>query len=111
MRASGSIYALLAATLASFPDVAAAAGQLGFALGVKQPNGACKSQADYAADMDAIKRSSGSNIIRIYDASECDVTAQMLPAARAKGFRAVLGIWYVMPSLMTGHPSLRIPQA
>lgn len=92
MRVLPSACALLAATLASLSSTTAA-GQLGFALGVKQPNGACKSQADYAADMDAIRRSSGSSLVRIFDASECDVAAQTLPAAKSKGFQAVLGIW------------------
>lgn len=82
----------LVAALASLSG-ASAAGQLGFALGVKQPNGACKVQSDYEADFDAISRDSSSKIVRIYDAAECDVTAQMLPAAASKGFQAVLGIW------------------
>ncbi|KAL6858059.1 glycoside hydrolase 3 protein [Amphichorda felina] len=43
--------------------------------------------------MDAIRRSSGSSLVRIFDASECDVAAQTLPAAKSKGFQAVLGIW------------------
>ena len=92
MRVLPSACALLAAMLASLSSTTAT-GQLGFALGVKQPNGACKSQADYAADMDAIRRSSGSSLVRIFDTSECDVAAQMLPAAKSKGFQAVLGIW------------------
>lgn len=84
---------ILAAALAAIP-AATAAGQLGFALGVKQPSGACKVQGDYEADFDAIAKDSGSKIIRIFDASECDVTAQMLPAAANKGFKTILGIWY-----------------
>lgn len=80
------------AALAAIP-AATAAGQLGFALGVKQASGACKVQGDYEADFDAISKDSGSKIVRIYDAAECDVTAQMLPAAANKGFQAILGIW------------------
>lgn len=97
MRISTTAYALMVAILVSLP-LSTAAGQLGFALGVKQPNGACKNHDDYAADMDAIRRTSGSTIIRIFDASECDVTARMLPAAKAKGFQAILGIWYAIVS-------------
>lgn len=100
MRVSTSISAILALAMSALP-VAQAGGRLGFALGVKQPNGNCKVQGDYEADMDAIAKDSGSKIIRIYDAAECDVTAQMLPAAKNKGFQAILGIWYVkVPSHM-----------
>lgn len=97
MRTSTSKLTALVASLASVP-AATAAGKLGFALGVKQPSGACKVQGDYEADFDAISRDSSSKIVRIYDANECDVTAQMLPAAANKGFQAILGIWYELPS-------------
>lgn len=80
-------------TAASIPGVSAAAGQLGFALGVKQASGACKVQGDYEADFDAIKAASGSTIVRVYSAADCDVTRQILPAAKNKNFQVVLGVW------------------
>jgi len=73
---------------------AAAAGTLGFALGTKNGDGSCKSQSDYESDMDAIFAASGSKLVRGYSASDCDMTAKILPAAKKKGFRVVLGVWY-----------------
>merc|ERR1711988_1829508 len=79
--------------LAAFATGTSAAGTLGFALGVKRPDGSCKVTGDYEADFDAIKSSSGSTDVRVFDASECDVVAQILPAAQTKGFGVVLGVW------------------
>lgn len=88
MRVAASVLtALVTAGLAS------AAGQLGFALGTNQPNGACKVQGDYEADFDAIRQNSGSKIVRIYSAADCDVVRQILPAAKNKGFQVILGVW------------------
>lgn len=64
-----------------------------FALGTKQPNGACKTQQDYADDFDAIKSGAGATLVRGYAASDCDMAKNALPAAKAKGFKVVLGIW------------------
>jgi glucan 1,3-beta-glucosidase len=77
----------------AIPPVVRAAGALGFALGVKQPDGNCKAQADYEADFDAISEKTGSTIVRVYAAGQCDTAREILPAAKAKGFRVVLGIW------------------
>lgn len=65
----------------------------GFALGTKNPDGTCKSQAEYEDDFDAIKADSGSTIVRGYSASDCNIAQQILPAAKAKGFQVVLGVW------------------
>lgn len=92
MRFSTS-YAAVAALAASCLPAVSANGKLGFALGVNQASGACKVQADYEADFDAIKKDSGSTTVRIYSAADCDVTRQILPAAKAKGFQVILGIW------------------
>ena len=70
-----------------------ALGTLGFALGTKLPSGACKLTADYEADFDAILAASGSRLVRGYSASDCNSAQQILPAAKAKGFRVVLGVW------------------
>lgn len=71
--------------------VSAAAGNIGFALGDKKTDGTCKKQADYAADFKAI--STVSSLVRIYAASDCDTAANILPAAKAAGFKVILGIW------------------
>ena len=92
MRVSAAI-AVLAASPAM---VAAAKGAMGFALGTKQPSGDCKTQKDYEDDFDAIKQESGATIVRGYGASDCDMARISLPAAKSKGFKVLLGIWYAM---------------
>lgn len=81
----------LALTLA--PLCATSRGTLGFALGTKKADGTCKYTADYAADFDAISAASGSKIVRGYAASDCNAAQQILPAAKAKGFQVILGVW------------------
>ncbi|KAL5120317.1 glycoside hydrolase 3 protein [Pleosporales sp. CAS-2024a] len=73
--------------------VSAAKGTMGFALGTKLGSGACKTQQDYEQDFDAIKSNSGATLVRGYAASDCDMAKNALPAAKAKGFKVVLGIW------------------
>lgn len=55
--------------------------------------GTCKYQADYEKDFEAINADSGSTIVRGYAASDCNAAQQILPAAKAKGFQVVLGVW------------------
>ena len=74
-------------------SVQGSAGTLGFALGNKRVDGSCKSTADYREDLHAIKENSGSEMVRLYSAAECDSAAQLLPAARAQGFKVLLGVW------------------
>lgn len=78
--------------LAAAPLVAGK-GTLGFALGTKKPNGTCKYQTDYEADFDAIFSASGSTLVRGYSASDCNCAQYILPAAKSKGFKVVLGVW------------------
>lgn len=83
-----------AVALAAMPAVLAAdKGQMGFALGTKQPDGSCKTQTDYEEDFDAIADASGVKIVRGYAAADCNMTKAILPAAKAKGVSVVLGIW------------------
>jgi len=79
--------------LALAPAVVSAAGTLGFALGTKNADGSCKAQSDYEADFDAIAASSTATIVRGYAASDCNSAQNILPAAKTKGFKVVLGIW------------------
>ncbi|EME88882.1 glycoside hydrolase family 17 protein [Pseudocercospora fijiensis CIRAD86] len=92
MRATTTIAAL---ALATVPSVLAAGekGQMGFALGTKKPDGTCKYQADYEADFDAIKSNSGATLVRGYSASDCNCAQYILPAAKSKGFKVMLGVW------------------
>jgi glucan 1,3-beta-glucosidase len=84
-------YAALA--LALSPAVVSAVGTLGFALGTKMASGVCKTQQDYEADFDSIYSTTGSRLVRGYAASDCDYAKNILPAAKNKNFKVVLGIW------------------
>lgn len=81
--------------LAGFLSAATAAGTLGFALGDKKADGTCKFTSDYEADFDTIFKGSTARIVRGYAASDCDTAKEILPAAKSKGFKVILGIWYV----------------
>ncbi|KAI4753002.1 putative glucan 1,3-beta-glucosidase [Aureobasidium sp. EXF-3400] len=95
--------------LAFCPFLISAAGTLGFALGDKKADGSCKFHDDYEADFDAIKSNSGSTIVRIYAASDCNTAAQILPAAKIKGFKVILGVWPdVDQSLQADKQALQI---
>lgn len=86
--------AVAAAALAVSPAmVAAAKGQMGYALGTKLPSGECKTQKDYEEDFDAIEKNAGVKMVRGYAAADCDMAKNSLPAAKKKGFKVVLGIW------------------
>jgi glucan 1,3-beta-glucosidase len=78
--------------LAAAPALVSAAGNLGFALGNKNADGTCKFKADWALDFKAIGNV-GSKIVRTYSASDCNTAAEILPAAKAAGFKVILGVW------------------
>ena len=110
---------LLSLALAASPLAVYASGTLGFALGARKPgkqplgcvypnkllnqnpDGTCKTVADYEADFDALKSNAGSTIVRTYSivdvnvpAYTCQVAATILPAAKAKNVKVILGLWY-----------------
>ncbi|ODM16921.1 hypothetical protein SI65_07886 [Aspergillus cristatus] len=90
MRVSG----LLPALLAALPAAATSndgRGLLGLALGNQNADGSCKATSDYKADFDAIK--SVTTLVRTYSASNCDTAKNIIPAAKEKGFKVVLGVW------------------
>jgi len=87
MRVSG----LLPFFLAAAPAVVSARGTLGFSLGDKNADGTCKSTSDYEADFDNLKDLT--TLVRTYSGSECDTPQNILPAAKNKGFKVVLGMW------------------
>jgi len=91
----------LAAALSLAPSLvagAASSGTLGFALGTKNPDGTCKKTTDYEADFDAIAKNSAARLVRMYSASDCYSASNVLPAAKAKNFKVVLGIWPDVPT-------------
>lgn len=87
MRASS----LLSLALAVAPALVSARGTIGFSLGDKNADGTCKSTSDYEADFDDLKDIA--TLVRTYSGTECDTPQNILPAAKNKGFKVVLGIW------------------
>lgn len=85
---------IISLALAAAPAVVSAAGTLGFALGDKKADGTCKFQADYASDFSTIAADSSAKLVRVYAASDCNTAQEILPAAKAAGFKVILGIWY-----------------
>jgi len=81
---------LISVALAAAP-LASAAGTLGFALGNTNSDGSCKSTSDYEADFDALK--DVTSLVRVYSADNCNTSANILPAAKSKSFKVMLGIW------------------
>lgn len=84
---------LIPLALVAAPAAVSAAGRLGFALGTKNPDGSCKSTADYEQDLDKLK--SQASVVRGYDVTDCDFAQRILPVAKNKGFQVALGIWSV----------------
>ncbi|KAJ5247163.1 Glucan 1-3-beta-glucosidase [Penicillium chermesinum] len=82
---------LLPFLLAAAPAVVSARGTLGFSLGDKNPDGKCKTTSDYEQDFDDLKDLA--TLVRTYSGTECNTPSQILPAAKKKGFKVVLGIW------------------
>lgn len=68
-----------------------ATGKLGFSLGVKNGDGTCKDQSDFEKDFDVLK--AHTNIVRTYAADDCDNTLAIIPAAKKKDFKLILGVW------------------
>jgi len=88
MRVSG----LASLALAVAPALATSTrGTLGFSLGDKNADGTCKATSDYEADFDNLKDLT--TLVRTYSGTECDTPQNILPAAKSKGFKVVLGIW------------------
>jgi glucan 1,3-beta-glucosidase len=84
---------ILPVALAASPIAvsAAAAGTFGFSLGDKKADGSCKATSDYETDFDVLK--AHTTLVRTYSASDCDTAANIIPAAKNKGFKVVLAVW------------------
>lgn len=93
MKTTTFLRAVLAIAPAAVTAVTYQTGTLGFALGTKSPNGDCKTQQDYEADFDSISGATSAKLVRGYAASDCDYAQNILPAAKAKGFKVILGVW------------------
>lgn len=86
------------AALLTGPLSVSAAGTLGFALGATNSDGSCKQTSDYEADFNALK--SYTSLVRTYSAFQCNTSQNILPAAASAGFKVLLGVWLVFPSLL-----------
>lgn len=85
---------LLLSALAATP-VLANYGQLGFSLGVKRnSDGLCKEAYDFEADFDIL--APYTKVVRTYATSDCNTMQNIMPAIVKKGFKIVLGVWYVI---------------
>lgn len=87
------VSALLPLVAAALPTAVIAKGNLGFSLGNQNPDSSCKSTDNYKKDFEALK--SMSTLVRTYSASNCHTAENIVPAAKAKGGKVVLGVWYV----------------
>jgi len=79
------------AALAAAPLTVSAAATLGFALGMTNPDGSCKSTSDYKDDFTALKPYT--SLVRTYAASQCNQSQNIIPAAQSAGFQVLLGVW------------------
>jgi glucan 1,3-beta-glucosidase len=84
---------ILSVALAAAPLAVSAAGTLGFAVGNTNPDNSCKSQQDYEKDFDALK--GPTTLVRTYTSDGCNTAKNIVPAAKAKGFKVMLGVWWV----------------
>jgi len=90
---------ILSAALVACPLAVSAAGTLGFAVGNTNPDNSCKKQKDYEMDFEALK--GVTKVVRTYTSGGCDTAKSIIPAAKAKGFQVVLGVWSVMTNSCT----------
>jgi len=66
----------------------------GFNLGNTNPDGSCKSQADWTKDFTTMAALPGAfTSARLYSASDCDTLANAVPAAIATGTTLLVGVW------------------
>ncbi|SCU79503.1 LADA_0B01112g1_1 [Lachancea dasiensis] len=79
------------ASIATVASCAAAVGDLGFNIGVKNNDGTCKSTQDYENDFDILK--DYTSTVKVYAASDCNTLQNLGPAAEKAGFGIFLGVW------------------
>ncbi|OCK85252.1 glycoside hydrolase family 17 protein [Lepidopterella palustris CBS 459.81] len=66
----------------------------GFNVGATNPDGSCKSQADWETAFNTLKGLPGYfTSVRLYAASDCNTLANAVPAALATGMQILVGVW------------------
>lgn len=87
-----SILAIAATALCSVE--AATTFSKGFNLGAKNPDGSCKTQADWTKDFQTIQAFPGSfPNARLFASSDCNTLANAVPAAIATKTKLLVGVW------------------
>lgn len=66
----------------------------GFNVGANNPDGSCKTQADWESAFNTLRGLSGSfNSVRLFAASDCGTLANAVPAAIATNTTVLVGVW------------------
>lgn len=74
----------------------------GFNLPATLPSGACKSVNDWKKDFAVVKSLPGKfNAVRLYASSDCNTLANAVPAAKASGVKALVGVWTEVCTMST----------
>lgn len=90
MRVSSVSVALLSCVA----TVAAQGLAKGFNIGANNPDGSCKTEADWRTAFEKLKALPGSfTTVRQYATSDCNTLAASVPAAKAVGTRILVGVW------------------
>lgn len=53
----------------------------------------CKSTAEFVAELNLMKKTTGATVIRTYTTSDCNILPRLLPALKQTDTKAVLGLW------------------
>lgn len=84
--------AILTSLLASLS--AASAYWKGFNVGANNPDGSCKSRADWESAFRTLQSLPGYfTSVRLYASSDCNTLANAVPAALATGTQILVGVW------------------
>ena len=59
----------------------------------RNSDGKCKESADFEADFDIL--GPYTKVVRTYATSDCNTMQNIMPALAKKGFKVMLGVWYV----------------
>lgn len=66
----------------------------GFNVGANNPDGSCKSQADWTTTFNTLKGLPGYfTSVRLYASSDCNTLENAVPAALATGMQILVGVW------------------
>jgi exo-beta-1,3-glucanase (GH17 family) len=85
---------LLIVTALSILTAPTTAFYKGLNFGAALPNGACRSQADWARAFRAMRNSAAHfEVVRVFASSDCNTLANAVPAALSVGVKLLAGVW------------------